>query len=75
MAKDLFEIAALFIGVAFAALLIGHPQGASQVIGAVSQGFGMNLATVELAGGYANSGLGSFNLSSGLGNVFGNSFG
>lgn len=60
MGKDLFEIAALFIGVAFAALLIGHPQGTAQVVQSISQGFGMDLATVELAGGYAgSSGIGS----------------
>lgn len=71
MAKDLFEIAALFIGVAFAALLVGHPSGASQVVGSIGQAFGMNLATVELAGGYANTGLGSFNLPSMTGSAFG----
>lgn len=56
--RDIFEIAALFIGVAFAALLIGHPQGTAQVVQAVTQGFGYDLATVELAGGAAgNSGI------------------
>jgi hypothetical protein len=60
MEKGIFGIAALFIGVAFAALLVGHAQGAATVIKAVSSGFGMDLATVELAGGYAgNSGIGS----------------
>ena len=55
MGRDLFEIASLFIGVAFAALLVGHPQGTAQVVQAVTEGFGMDLATVELAGGYAGS--------------------
>jgi hypothetical protein len=56
--KELFSLAALLVGVAFAALLIGHPQGTATVVGAVSQGFGNLLATVELAGGYAgNSGM------------------
>lgn len=63
--RDLFEIAALFIAVAFAALLVGHPSGTAQVVQSISQGFGMDLATVELAGGYAGgsgigSGMGSF---------------
>lgn len=65
MGHGLFEIASLFIGVAFAALLIGHPSGTSQVVSSIGQAFGMNLATVELAGGYAGSagygsGIGSF---------------
>lgn len=60
MGKDLFEIAALFVGVAFAALLIGHPQGTAQVVQSVTQGFGYDLATVELAGGAAGgAGFGS----------------
>lgn len=53
--KELFSLAALLVGVAFAALLVGHSQGTAQVVGAVSQGFGNLLATVELAGGYAGS--------------------
>jgi hypothetical protein len=60
MGRDLFEIAALFIGVAFAALLIGHPSGTEQVVQSITRGFGYDLATVELAGGAAgNSGIGS----------------
>lgn len=56
--RDIFEIAALFIGVAFAALLIGHPSATAQVTQAITQGFGYDLATVELAGGAAgNSGI------------------
>lgn len=55
--RDIFEIAALFIGVAFAALLIGHPSATAQVTRAITEGFGYDLATVELAGGAAgNSG-------------------
>lgn len=58
MGKDLFELAALLVGVAFAALLIGHSGGTAQVVGAVSSGFGNLLSTVELAGGYGgNSGI------------------
>lgn len=58
MGKDLFELAALLVGVAFAALLIGHAAGTAQVVGAVSTGFGNLLNTVELAGGYGgNSGI------------------
>lgn len=60
MAKDIFGIMALFIGVAFAALLVGHPQGAAQVTEAITHGFAYDLATVELAGGAAgNSGFGT----------------
>lgn len=55
MARNLFELASLFVGVAFAALLIGHAQGTATVVDAISRGFGMDLATVELAGGYAGS--------------------
>lgn len=69
MGREVFGIAALFIGVAFAALLIGHPSATAQVTQAVTQGFGYDLATVELAGGAAgNSGFGT-----GLGS-FGSSF-
>lgn len=52
---DLFGLMALFVGVAFAALLIGHPAGTAQVAGALFQGFAYDLATVELAGGAAGS--------------------
>lgn len=55
MARDLFELASLFVGVAFAALLIGHASQTATVVEAVTRGFGMDLATVELAGGYAGS--------------------
>jgi hypothetical protein len=69
MGRDLFEIASLFIGVAFAALLIGHPAGTAQVVQSITQGFGYDLATVELAGGAA----GNSGISSGLGS-YGQSF-
>lgn len=60
MGKDLFELGALLVGVAFAALLIGHAQGTATVVGSVSEGFGKLLSTVELAGGYAgDSGISS----------------
>lgn len=62
--REVFEIASLFIGVAFAALLVGHSQGTAQVVQAITQGFGYDLATVELAGGAA----GSSGISSGYGN-------
>jgi hypothetical protein len=64
--KDVFEIAAMFVGVAFAALLIGHPSGTAQVVKSLSDAFGMNLATVELAGGYA----GNSGIASGYGNAY-----
>lgn len=48
MGRDITEIASLFIGVALVALLVGHAQGASTVIGAVSSGFGNLLNIVEL---------------------------
>lgn len=63
MGKEIFGIAALLVGVAFAALLVGHASGTAQVIQAASSGFGNLLATVELAGGYANN-------SSGIGNIY-----
>lgn len=46
--KDLFGIASLFIGVAFAALLIGHAEGTSSVVRAVGGTFNDLLKTVEL---------------------------
>ena len=51
--KGVFEIAALFVGVAFAALLVSHSGGTAQVVSSLTQGFGYDLATVELAGGAA----------------------
>lgn len=68
MGRDIVEILSLFIGVAFAALLVGHPSGSSQVIGALSDALGKNLATIELAGGYA----GNSGIMSGYGNPFSN---
>lgn len=61
--RGLFGIAALFIGVAFAALLIGHSQGSATVINAVGRNFGGLLSTVELAGG-------GFGGSSGIGTPY-----
>lgn len=56
--RSLYELGALFIGVAALALLVGHPQGTQTLASSVSSGFGNLLATVELAGGYAgNSGI------------------
>lgn len=49
--RGLFGIAALFIGVAFAALLIGHASGTSTVVNAIGGNFNKLLQTVELAGG------------------------
>ena len=63
--RGVFEIAALFVGVAFAALLVSHASGTATVVQAITQGFGYDLATVELAGGAAGgtsfyNGLNSF---------------
>jgi hypothetical protein len=49
--RGLFGIAALFIGVAFAALLIGHASGTQTVVNAVGSNFNTLLRTVELSGG------------------------
>lgn len=49
--RGLFGIAALFIGVAFAALLIGHSSGTVAVTNAIGGNFNNLLKTVELAGG------------------------
>lgn len=49
--RGLFGIAALFIGVAFAALLIGHSSGTAQVVNSVAGNFNSLLQTVELSGG------------------------
>ena len=49
--RDLFSIAALLIGVAFAALLVGHANGTAQVVSAIGGTFNQLLQTVELAGG------------------------
>lgn len=51
MGKEIFEIAALLIGVAMMALLIGHPAATVQVAGGVANAFNGLLQTVELAGG------------------------
>lgn len=49
--RGLFGIAALFIGVAFAALLVGHASGTKTVVDAIGGNFNTLLGTVELAGG------------------------
>jgi hypothetical protein len=49
--RGLFGIAALFIGVAFAALLIGHAGGTATVVNSIGGNFNELLKTVELAGG------------------------
>jgi hypothetical protein len=49
--RGIFGIAALFIGVAFAALLIGHASGTKTVIESAGGTFNTLLRTVELAGG------------------------
>ena len=49
-AKDLTNIAVLFIFVAALALLVSHSAGTSQVISAASTGFGGLLSTVENPG-------------------------
>lgn len=61
MAHDLFGIAALFVGVAFVALLVSHPEGTARVVKSVTEGFGYDLATVSLAGGAAG-GMGGFSM-------------
>jgi len=61
--RGIFGIMALFIGVAFAALLVGHASGTSQVIKAGGGVFNQLLQTVELAGGSGfgnNYGAGGF---------------
>lgn len=65
--RGLFGIAALFIGVAFAALLIGHSSGTVAVVNAVAGNFNSLLKTVELAGG-------GFGGSSGIPNSYGSVF-
>lgn len=49
--RGLFGIAALFIGVAFAALLVGHASGTKTVVDAVGGNFNTLLRTVSLSGG------------------------
>jgi hypothetical protein len=49
--RGLFGIAALFIGVAFAALLVGHASGTKTVVDSFGGNFNTLLRTVELSGG------------------------
>lgn len=60
VSRGLFGIAALFIGVAFAALLIGHASGSKTVIDSLGGNFNQLLKTVELAGGSGIS-IGGYN--------------
>lgn len=69
MGKGIFEIAALLIGVAFAALLIGHPTATVQVAQGVGGTFNSLLQTVELAGG--SGGFSNFGSPVGFGGSFG----
>jgi len=62
--RGLFGIAALFIGVAFAALLIGHAGQTATVVNAIGSNFNQLLRTVQLSGG-------GFGGSSGIGNAYG----
>lgn len=63
MVRDLFEIASMFIVVAGAALLIGHPTATATVAQAVGGTFAGLLAQVELAPN-----------TSGIGSQYGNVF-
>jgi hypothetical protein len=49
--RGMFGIAALLIGVAFAALLIGHSSGTATVVNAIGGQFNRLLQTVSLSGG------------------------
>jgi hypothetical protein len=57
MGDDLMKLSVLFIGVAFAALLIGHASQTGQLIQAGTGGFDTLLNTVELGGAGTTSGL------------------
>lgn len=46
--RDTFEIASLLVGAAILAMLVSHSSGTSQVVGAVTGGFGRLLSIVEL---------------------------
>lgn len=52
--RGLFGIAALLIGVSFAALLVGHASGTKTVVDAVGGNFNQLLRTVSLSGGIGN---------------------
>jgi hypothetical protein len=53
--EDLTQIAVLLIGVAFAALIIGHAQGAGSIIATSTTGFNSLLNTVELGNTASNT--------------------
>lgn len=67
--RGVFGIAAMLVGVAFAALLIGHSQGTAQVASSFGGVFNDLLSTVEL-----QNGPGSFNLGAGYGGGFGGGY-
>ena len=54
LGRDLTEIASLFIGVAFVALLVGNAKGASTVIESAGGVFNSLLKTVTLQNQYGN---------------------
>ncbi len=55
--RGMFGIAALLIGVAFAALLIGHSSGTATVVNAIGGNFNRLLQTVSLSGGSSMGGI------------------
>lgn len=55
--RGMFGIAALLIGVAFAALLIGHSSGTATVVNAIGGTFNTLLRTVSLSGGSSIGGM------------------
>lgn len=66
--KDLTYIAALLIGVALVALLVGHAGQTAGLIQAGTSGFNSLLQTVTLQGGFGglSSGMGLTSFSGGL---------
>lgn len=66
--RGIFGIAALLIGVAFAALLIGHSSGTATVVNAVGGQFNRLLQTVSLSGGSSFGGMGSLGSLGSFGN-------
>lgn len=60
--KNLTEIAALLIGVALIALLVGHAGGTASIIQAGTQGFDSLLQTVTLQNPLGGASLSSFSM-------------
>jgi len=58
--QDVTGLAMALVGVAFAALLVGHASGTSQIIGASTSGFNSLLQTVSLQ---SSGGIGGGSLS------------